>query len=459
MTAPIAISNPDFLRLKDYLIAATGLAYYADKDADLAARVGRSMERAGIKDYASYLEALERGDPDGVELDALVGELTIGETYFFRQREQFEVLAGVVLPDILERNRAGRRLRIWSAGCATGAEPYSVALLLQREFGGRLAGWDAGILATDINRDFLERARDARFDEWALRDTPEELRRAFFRRDKTGWVLAPEHRVCVRFQSHNLVRDPFPPPGHGAFDLILCRNVLIYFSREVARGILNRFHECLAEGGWLLVGHAEPTSQLFEAFRTVMTAGETLYQKATLERTTAQACRACADIDSGAPTRPEQISKPVPAPPAAPAVPTDVAQVRVLADSAQWERAAHCCRRLLEQDGLNPAAHFYFALVQEHMGHSARAEESLRRAVYLDRNFVLAHYHLGLLMQRQDARRARRSFQNALELLARMDAAYVFPEGDGITAAELGALAREQLRALDAGRPPQEGGA
>lgn len=449
MKTPPAVTDADFARLKAYVIAATGLAYYADKDEDLAGRVGRRMAQREIGDCAAYLHVLEDEDGRGQELDRLISELTIGETYFFRQPEQFAALAQVVLPEILERNRDKRRLRIWSAGCATGAEPYSVALLLQREFAGRLAGWEVSIVATDLNREFLARAREARFDDWALRATPEEVKRACFRREGKSWILAPEYRDRVTFQYHNLVRDPFPSPAHNlcAFDLVLCRNVLIYFHREVSRAIVDRLRDCLADGGWLLVGHAEPEGELFHAFGSVIFTGETLYCKglAGEEPVVPLALPAAAGPSEPAVAPPPRVNPPPPEEEPAP----DLAALRRLADRGEWERAASCCRRLLDQDGLEPATHFYHALVLEQMGRAAEAESALRRAVYLDRGHVLAHYHLGLLLQRRDRERARRAFHNVLELLARMDAAHALPECDGITAAELAALTRTYLQLLD----------
>jgi chemotaxis protein methyltransferase CheR len=152
------VSDPDYQRLKDRLIEFTGLAYYADKDEDLAGRISRRFSELGVRNCASYLHLLQAEGKGESELDVLIAELTIGETYFFRHREQFDALRSMVLPGILDHNHALRRLHIWSAGCATGAEPYSIALLLQQDFAHRIAGWDVSILGTDINRQFLSRA-------------------------------------------------------------------------------------------------------------------------------------------------------------------------------------------------------------------------------------------------------------------------------------------------------------
>src|SRR5438270_533851 len=151
MTAAPLSMDPDYLRLKGHVIAATGLAYYADKDADLGARLARRLQARGRPDCGSYLDLLTGGSEGEAELDALIADLTIGETFFFRHREVFDALRDIVLPDLIERNRASRQLRIWSAGCSTGAEPYSVSILLRRDLAARLEGWDVTLVGTDIN--------------------------------------------------------------------------------------------------------------------------------------------------------------------------------------------------------------------------------------------------------------------------------------------------------------------
>ncbi|HXE71486.1 MAG TPA: protein-glutamate O-methyltransferase CheR, partial [Candidatus Nitrosotenuis sp.] len=227
------LADPAFSALKAFILEATGLVYYADRDEDLALRLQRRMMQLSLPDCGSYFSHLRA--PGSEEMDRLVTELTIGETYFFRHPEQFQALRQRALPDILERARSTRRLRIWCAACATGPEPYSLSILLRREMGLALAGWKISILGTDINKEFLAQARRARFPDWSLRGLDEDLRQACFRREGAEWVLDPAYCEGVFFQYHNLVRHPFPSVVEGlcAFDLIFCRNVMIYFDRQI----------------------------------------------------------------------------------------------------------------------------------------------------------------------------------------------------------------------------------
>jgi chemotaxis protein methyltransferase CheR len=460
------LADPGYARLKDHILEATGLAYYAERDEDLAYRIAGRLTPLSLYDCTSYLALLLDGGRGEAELDQLIRELTIGETYFFRHRELFDALRDVVLPDAIRRNEQSRRLRIWCAGCATGAEPYSVSILLRREFARRLVGWETTLVATDINRDFLARAREGQFDEWAFRSASEELKRTCFVPAGKSWRIAPEFKEGISFQYHNLVQHPFPSLLNNlcAFDVILCRNVLIYFNDKTVQRVLEQFRHTLVEGGWLLVGHAEPNVQLFRSFRTVNAAGAVLYQKSQ-----EQTPRSLWSPPSVAgepefsppptdwqpqpfPALPEAVPLPavVESGPAPAARPRNVGDLRALADHGDLDDAARCSAELLRQDPLDPVKHFYDALLNDQLGRHARARESLRRAIYLDRQFVLAHYYLGLVQQKEgEALPAARSFRNALALLVRLEDDQILADADGITVAGLRELAQMQLTILE----------
>ena len=454
--------DPWYGRLKEHLIATTGLAYYADKDDDLASRLAVRIAQHRLSGCAAYLALLAEGPQAEPERDALIETLTIGETFFFRHGELFDALRRIVIPDLVARNQATRRLRIWSAGCSVGAEAYSLSIVLRRDFAAALAGWDVTILGTDINRTFLARAREGCYEDWALRNTPEEIRRAHFVRQGSAWSIAPEYREGVSFQYHNLVAHSFPSLVNNlfAFDLILCRNVTIYFAADIVRKVVSQLHESLADGGWLAVGHAEPNTELFRAFRTVNTDGAVLYQKSGVAAggvATPAVPEAAPQAAGGTWTPP--VLPDVPAisditrrltPLGSPAGVADIAAIRALADRGDWQAADRLCHAAQLRDRLNPAVYFYHALVLEQTGRHTDAERALRQAIYVDRSFVLAHYYLALLLQKQrHFPAAARSFENVLQLLATIAPEAVFAEGDGITADELSKLTRMHLESLE----------
>jgi len=442
--------DPFFPRLKALVIETTGMAFYADKDGELARILGERIEAAGVKGCARYLDLLKDADRGPAEMDALIAELTIGETYFFRHKEQFDALRGIVMEEVIGRNQALRRIRIWSAGCATGPEPYSLAIMLKREFGTRIAGWHISILATDINQKFLARAREGRYGEWALRAMPDSIRHDCF--DKVGdqWAIKPEYKRLVTFQYHNLIKNRFPSivDNLAGFDIIICRNVIIYFSRDTIRELIPNFYDSLAENGWLIMGHAEPDLELFRRFRGVNTGGAVLYQKAPPPSPAPpRPFPVVAAPPPRSPTAPRlrERSRPAAPPPPSPPAPVSftakadgLARMRELADRGQWDEAIKEGDRLLADNVLDARLHFYRGLVLEQSGAKDESEKALRRAIYLDRHMVLPHYHLGLFMlSRNEIKAAAKSFRNVLTLLENLDDDQPLGEGDDITVGQL----------------------
>jgi chemotaxis protein methyltransferase CheR len=192
--------DPAYVRLKDQLLAATGLFFYSDRDELLADLIDSRLAHLGIPHCSSYLTFLA-GDEGGAEMDLLISQLTIGETYFFRDEAQFAALRDIILPDILGRKQASKQLRIWSAGCATGAEPYSLAILLARELTAHIQGWNIRIYASDLNRQFLAQAATGKFQAWALRSMSEQMKRECFMNEGRIWTIHPRYRRWISFHS------------------------------------------------------------------------------------------------------------------------------------------------------------------------------------------------------------------------------------------------------------------
>lgn len=452
------LGDPLYTRLKQYLIESTGMTYYADKDVDLARRIRRRLSAFSGHDCSSYLDLLQDPCRGPAEMDALIAEVTIGETYFFRHIEHFDALRDIVLPDLIARNGRHRSLRIWCAGCADGAEPYSLSILLRRDLAHLIDGWSVSILGTDINRKCLSAAREGHYEDWSLRATPEHLRQDCFEKKGKHWTIAPDYKVGISFQVHNLMESALPPRYTApAFDLIICRNVMIYFGLHQTRRIVEHFYACMEPGAWLLVGPSEPNMTCFTSFRAVNAPGVTLYQRA------AGTAPECAEMPVF-PSLPQFSVPPfqnpdVPATPPAEATPSavppdppknlpvaTVADLQSCADRGDWENAARYGKELLALENLNALVHLHYALVLEQMGDATESERALRRAIYLDRHAALAHYHLGRLLQaRGDSRQASRYFDNALKLLESMPGDTVFKEADGITVAELRKMAQWQL--------------
>lgn len=269
--------DPVFAGLKQCVIARTGLTYWNDKDDVLADVLARLLEQRSLR--ADQLAArLTAESGVGPETEAVTGAVTVGETFFFRYPEQFAALESVVLPDLLRRKRETRTLNLWSAGCSNGAEPYSLSILLGRQFGVALSGWRTDILATDINSLALAEAEKAEYSDWTVRGLQDDIREQCFAKVGDRWRLLPTYRKGVHFAAHNLVAGP-PPSPPGGFDMVMCRNVLMYFSVPIRDRVLAEIAGVLDDGGWLLVGHAEAGPQVAALFETITLPACTLYRK------------------------------------------------------------------------------------------------------------------------------------------------------------------------------------
>lgn len=478
MTREELLRDPTFATLKELLIGRTGLAYFADRDEDLADRVVRRMVRVSAGNGAAYVALLRSPYTGAAELEAVTAELTIGETYFFRYHEQFDALRDRVIPELIERRTTTRTLRFWSAGCASGPEPYSLAILLKQRFGARLAGWSISIVGSDLNHEFLTRARTARYSTWALRTLTDEQRSAAFAREGEDWTVRPEFREGVSFVRHNLVEDPLPSYQHGlyGFDVILCRNVMIYFDRRTIAATVERLRGCLSDDGWLFVGHSEPNLEVFRSWETVPVPGATLYRNRGTGvgggewRVEGGGWR----VEGGeraygaseSPPLPQSPTLPgtgldssfiphpasFPKPPTSPGADSDsslilhpssfpddsLENLRTLANSAQWGAVEDLSVRLEDQERLNPLYHFYRALAAEGLGKIEDAERCYRQTLFLDRGHAPAHYHLGLLLEsRGEIRQAERAYRNAAGILAKASVDEPTGEGNDVTAGEL----------------------
>jgi chemotaxis protein methyltransferase CheR len=253
----------DFLRTA--LKARSGLVLSADKQYLVESRLLPIARKAGFCHLGELVEALKYGDTD-VLMTRVVEAMTTNETFFFRDKTPFENFRTAVLPALLGARQGCRTIRIWCAAASTGQEPYSLAMAL-KDVEGELAGWRIEIIATDLASEVLERAQSGIYSQFEVqRGLPIQLLIKYFAKVGDMWQIAPEIRAMVKFRQLNLLAD-FSPLG--TFDMIFCRNVLIYFDQETKIGVLNRLGRITAEDGYLVLGAAETVVGLTDSFRTV----------------------------------------------------------------------------------------------------------------------------------------------------------------------------------------------
>jgi chemotaxis protein methyltransferase CheR len=506
------LPDPLWERLSHFIAENIGLHFPPERITDLQRGLGAAAAEFGFADHARCAEWVLSGVLTRPQLHALAGHLTVGETYFFRERRTFEALSNVILPEIISRRRGReQRLRLWSAACCTGEEAYSLAILLQQLLPD-WKDWNVTILATDINERFLQKAAAASYGEWSFRDcTPLFKERHFTRAPDGRYEMAAQIRDWVRFAQLNLAEDSFPSlsTDTNAMDVILCRNLLLYFTAAHARKLVVKLYNALVDGGWLAVSPSECSQELFSRFATVNFPGAILYRKDGVMERTARARAASLP-------QPVIAFEPPPAPPKPATVVTEapvqseVAPVRpqpltaaeyafsqgrygeavdallpAFADSAvdistgrlPAEHESHAfsvlarayanqgnltaallwTARWIDSNKIEPTAHYLRAMILQEKGEWRDARRSLQSALFLQPDFALAHFALGNVA-RADGRaaEANKHFANALRSLSHRSPDEPLPDSDGMTVGRL----VQTINALAGipGRPHHAGG-
>jgi len=491
------LTQMDYQRFRDLVLERSGLHFSADKRQALRRGLAEALGASVCTSLDEYYELLRTSPSAHREWDRVISALTVGETYFLRNKGHFDALAKHILPEIVaRREHSSRRIRIWSAGCATGEEPYSVAITL-RELIPNLESWNILILATDINRDALRRAREGLYGAWSFRGVEKRIQDRYFRLNgRKRFAVADEIKRMVTFDYLNLVEDRYPSLANNTngMDVILCRNVTIYFTPEVTQEVLGKFHNCLTDGGWLVPGASEPNMVFYRDFQPRNFPGAVLYQKPTVAQAKARpapvfrpqphAFGPLSPVAKAPKPKPfarvpdvKKEQKPPPPDPYQMALallqagqvdealvklyekldqdpdfaPTYYTLGKIYANKGNLEEAQHWCERAIKKDKLHPEPYYTLSMIYQQHGMLGEATNALKKTIYLDREFVLAHYNLAQLYQQSgNERLARKSLQNVQRLLKDKPVHEPVPEGDGVVAGRLLQLAEMQLASGEA---------
>ncbi|MGA8428556.1 MAG: CheR family methyltransferase [Candidatus Sulfotelmatobacter sp.] len=486
------ISQPVLAQLSEFVALHFGLHFPRERWHDLEREVCAAAEECGDSTKLDdYLQALFSPMRTSEQTEVLASHLTIGETYFFREQRSLEVFEGRLMPELIRaRENRGRHIRIWSAGCATGEEPYSLAILLNRLMAG-LKDWNLEILATDVNTKSLRKASAGIYSDWSFRGTPPWVRRTYFETRKDGRsMIAPAIRKMVSLSHLNLIDDVYRalPHGSSGFDVIFCRNVLMYFNPDAMRKVIAQIHRSLEPGGWLIVSPTETSQEMFSEFSAVSFGDVTFYQKSA--HRVASAFVFPAPIDLGptqesaesAPGAPhsapfaicELIRKDTQSTPSLKTLPpiTGYREALTLYEQGRYEDAQRALVTLLSHDGnhapamlllarsyanqrklaealawcdkaiaadkMEARAHYLRATILEEQGSIPEVLFALTQTVYAEPQFVLGHFSLGNLALKQGRLEdSEKHFENVLLLLAHYKPDDIVPESEGMSAARL----------------------
>lgn len=437
-------------RVLRVLTSRTGLAFPPSRRQQARESIYRVMKRGGIESPAEYADALEH---DAIDLDPLIEEVTVGETYFFREPAHFAFIRQTILPALGRNGDAA--LRIWSAACASGEEPYSLAILVEQEGFAE----SARILGTDISRAALAKAREATYTEWSFRGCDRTLVAKYFDRVGSRFRLQERIRARVVFERLNLALDSYPSIINGTHhcDLILARNVLIYLDRDTIREVARRLFASLRDGGWLIVGPSDPLLSPFAPFETIVADEGVFYRRRDIHvasvsvpppreepkvsspprvaeprRSTREARRqpsAEEAFERGDYRRAIELTRDALSDPS-----TAALYLRAVANGGTAEEAVRAAEELAKRHPVVVELQLLRAVLLIANGRDEEALAVLRRVLYLDRSLAIAHFLIGGILQRSGkVTDALRSYRNAREIAASRPARDEVPLGEGET--------------------------
>ncbi|OGB22393.1 MAG: hypothetical protein A3I66_14325 [Burkholderiales bacterium RIFCSPLOWO2_02_FULL_57_36] len=441
------MSNTDYMlptdlveQLAQRIEAGTGLSFAGNKTRDLRSAVHRMAASTGIEHAAECADWLLSGSWDRAKADLCASHLTVGETYFFREPRAFGLVRDYARDKIKTCGAANARLRIWSAGCCTGEEPYSIAMALNQHV-PELDPSQLSILGTDINSGSLEIARDGVYRHWSFRNTDAALQKSNFSEEGEGkFRLSDRIKGLVKFSELNLAAPVYPSvtTDTHAMDIIFCRNVLMYFSRAQALIVIERFRQCLVNGGWLIVSPSEASSELFAGFSGLYYPDAIYFKKKdpldvpiVAQPRASSAGNVGGQADDMQPERRRAAA----------------AATHPRAKPAQTAAAPRGLNKTMEDAPASRGFYHARALAAIETGDQPGAQENLRRVLYLQPDSIIGHYLMGVVRFTQGRQReATRQFSITMRLLAPLKDDGIVPESEGCSAAYLRVSARSFLQ-------------
>lgn len=451
-----------------HLNRCMGLNFPISRLDDLGKGLERTASDLGIPNAEELVHMFSCSPLTPAQVQALARHLSVGETYFYRDKQVFKILENEILFNHFRKRReTQRRLNVWSAGCCTGEEAYSLAISVQKVIPDWRT-WQVSVLGTDINSDYLEKAASGVYGNWSFRETEPAFRENYFtpRTDGT-WQISQKLRDMVAFRYLNLADDKLPGLQNwkGRFDVIFCRNVLMYFSRAQAEVVVRNLCACLAPGGWLVLGPSEPDIQPGDNITAGHFPGLRIYNRAEPDESPKVLKRTAGVVRQNPvkpyPAPPMQTKLPQSAPqpvapqkPAAPPRPI-VAEGADEADNAgasdqlislgrelssrdKLQQALRAYDEAIEHDKLNPVSHYLRGIILQATGDYGESKRAFMQAIYLQPDFVMAYFAIGNLERvHGNTAEAMKCLGNAQSLAQRHQPGSILQESDGLTAGRL----------------------
>ncbi len=471
------------LRLSEFIANNLALHFPKERWNDLERNIATAAKEFGYSEIENFIQRILSSPLTREHVEILTSHLTINETYFWREPKTFEALEQKILPELIRLRQEEKRIRIWSAGCSTGEEAYSIAIALNKIL-PNINDWNITILASDISPRILRKASTGEYSEWSFRSAPHWLKEKYFlHREKNRFEIIPEIKSMVKFEYLNLAEDVFPSPlnNTNAMDIIFCRNVLMYFTQNRVKQVVRGLYNTLVKDGYLVVSASELSLLTYSDFQAVKFSGMVIYQKTSkklkyqkplpvieveykpvslksflepikiieeiepqirkIENEILHVIEKPVHIDS---TYEEALSS------YSQGNYTDVINklqkddqtleeqillTRAYANQGKLADALKSCEKAIASNKLDPRLQYLYATILQENNQLDEAVASLKRAIYLDTNFVLSYYSLGNIYQRLgNVTYAKKCFENVLTILNKCSQEEILPESEGLTA-------------------------
>ena len=472
-----------------------GINIAVDKWNDIEHKITNACSELKITDHDTFINLLINSELTKEQLEILATHLTVGETYFYRETEAIDVFKSHLLPKLIEqRTNFNQTINIWSAGCCTGEEPYTLAMILNETLLD-INNWNINIIATDINHHYLSKAKRGVYTQWSFRTTPDYIKNKYFTQNIGEYKIVDEIKKMVHFRKLNLV-DVFEFPSESikenSIDVLFCRNVLMYFTPEQIINVANRFYNCLVEGGWLITSPVEVSNESFNIYNYLSLNGTTVLEKNSTSNNnnkrffnedikTTQKTSKRLDVINNKHKFQSKLTNNQKTPNTSTATTlntntisienstskllnesqkhfnrnnyaeaikdlnelltsepnNDTAQsllLRSLANLGNLTEALKKCKIYLSTNTHNASLNYLHATILLELNDSENAEQALRKAIYMDHSLVMAQFEMGnILNKRGEKKSAEKHYQNILNLLNTFEDKYIIPFTDNMT--------------------------
>lgn len=480
------------------IVAVFGLDFQSNQWLDMERRVmSVAVDLQIDPKLDTILQLLSKPNLSHQELNSFSGHLTINETYFYRETAALDLLINEIIPKLISLRRGkNEKIRIWSAGCSSGEEPYTIAMLLRQHF-PELINWDITILATDISPNAIGKALKGEYTDWSFRNTDESIKSKYFAPSGKNWSIIPEIKKMISFSYLNLSKNSYPSSltNTEEMDVVFCRNVMMYFTPQVIKEVSARFKNCLIDQGWFITSQVELNDDYFSNFERVNYHNGIFYQKTNrlkqivkqipiIERKVERIAKPKVEIKKEIVRKPLM---PIETPKVVTKVYADVgitmSEINSYFQNGLYKHCIDYCLQKIAQGHLNnqlfevlvksfansglladgmetitkivhsnsstAQMYYIYASLLNEKNELQKAENTLRKAIYLDHKHVLSHLMLGDVFLKSDKHQlALKHYDIIMRLLENLNENEIVPDSDGLTAGRIRQLTESIINRL-----------